>query len=473
MNSKNFSWLLITLFFALKLNGAETISPFEAGLPAICYSENDFPEHDTSEMDLNQYIDMLKRVVEENNRYVGFLSADRIYQLPIGLHKNIGGVDFTIVLDNLRIDAGGGWISAYMTIELPGANERVGLYADNVRITKNGIQTAQLKMIQDRALDIGGFTLKLKQDETLVQWNCNGYESTTIGGELIFNNELLIPVLPDGTPEPSLPLVGEFLVSFEDLNNIMAGIDLPDFQISGLPDMTFSTGETMLDMSDFDNPENQSFPDGFFEGSYNTDMANLWRGVYIHSFSVQLPEQFSNSAEGLTLGAEGLIIDNNGITGNLFAANIIGLEQGDLGGWQFSLDELGFSLMKNNFNSFQFAGQIRLPIAQEDQTFGYEGIVGDSGDMTFAIETLETMQADLWAAQLTLAQNSSVQIEKEGHEYTPSARLHGGMTVALSDEVELAEFVFEDLVISSREPHLTIGHFGMPNGVLAGFPVNV
>ena len=445
-------------------NPAETVA---AGLPNICYSENTNPLPDT--LDLEDYIDGLQNIVKANNRFVGLLSSDQVYQLPVGLHRNIGGIEYIIVLDNLSIDPMGGWISAYMSLQFPGADEPIGLYTDSVRLTANGIQTAQLKLIKDESIDLGGFELVLSQSETMVEWSCNGYESTTLAGDLVFKNDILKPV---GDTTMADTLKGSFNVSFEDVNNVMASINLPDFQINGLPDMVFYPGETAMDFSDFQNPSNLVFPDGYYNATHPVELYDLWRGIYIHSFTVALPDQFTNGS-GTTIAAERLMIDNNGITGSLLADSVISLNQGNLGSWQFSLDQVGFSLMKNNFADFQFNGRIVVPISQEDQNFQYEGIVDDENNMSFAVETLDSLKADLWAAQLALTPNSTIIVEKEQQNYYPKAILHGSMSVALNDDVELAAFDFQNMMINSRQPYLTIGSFGLPNGVLAGFPVNI
>jgi hypothetical protein len=471
MIKKYLSILTILLFFgAFSSLGNDYSIP--SGLPEICYSQSDFDGGDT--LDLDQYIDKVYDMVKANNKLVGLLSADQAYTLPIGLHKDIGGLEYLIVLDNLRIDPQGGWISAYMQIKFPGSGEPIGLYADSVRITKNGIQTAQLRMIQDRDITIGGFTINLLQSETYIQWNCNGYESTTIGGELIFNNDMIKPV-PDGTGNTTNEVFkGTFQASFEDLSNIMAEINLPDFTIKGVPDMVFYPGTTAMDFSDFDNPDQLVFPEGYYGAGHPVELYDLWRGVYIHDFTVQLPQQFSGEGSGgaMSISAQRLMIDDNGITGGLFADSVLSLEQGNLGGWNFSLDRIGFTLMKNNFQEFEFDGRIVVPIS-EDKPFHYSGVVDDDGDIMFTVETLDSLQADLWAAKLALEPNSLITVQKEGNDYFAQAVLHGSLEIGLSDNVELGTFTFQGLRIATRQPYLSVDAFGLPNGLMSGFPVNV
>lgn len=473
MIRKYVSFLLL-IFTILSVQSRGNDNAIPAGLPEICYSTSDFVDEDTI-LDLDQYIGKVYDMVKANNKFVGLLSADQVYTLPIGLHKDIGGLEYLIVLDNLRIDPNGGWISAYMQIKFPGSDEPIGLYADSVRITSNGIQTAQLRMIRDREIPLGGFTINLLQNETYIQWNCNGYESTTIGGELIFENDMIKPV-PDGTGNPiDEPLKGTFSASFEDLSNIMAEINLPDFTINGVPDMVFYPGTTAMDFSDFDNPDELVFPAGYYDSGYPAELYDLWRGVYIHSFTVQLPQQFSggdSTGGSMTISAEHLMIDNNGITGGLFADSVLSLAQGSLGGWNFSLDRIGFTLLKNNFQEFEFNGRILVPIS-EGKPFGYAAVVDDEGDIMFAVETLDSLQADLWAARLALDPNSSIIIQKESNDFYAKAVLHGSMEIGLSDDVELGTFTFQGLEIATRQPYLRVESFGLPNGLMSGFPVNV
>lgn len=409
--------------------------------------------------------------VNTNNRFVGVLAANQAYELPVGIQKNIAGVEYTIVLDDLFLDPAGASLKAYMTIGFPGSDQKLGFFADNVRLGPNGIETAQLRLIRDKDISIGAFTLRFRSETTMVDWDCNGYNSTTIGGDVIFPSNLIKPL--SGTAADSVAM-GSFYANFTDFNDVILGFSMEPFEINGLPDFEFHPGNVFVDISDLRNPTGTLFPAGFFPANQPQELNSLWRGLVIPEFTVKLPSGLgTNNSESLNIGAQNMIIDGNGVTGQLFAANILSLEQGSLSGWEFSIDTLGFTFFKNSFSGFKLTGEIKVPISDEQQGFRYAGILDSQANLAFSIAYTEQFNANLWGAQLTLEPNSNIEIVKQGEVFKPRATLHGEMSIALEDEVSLGTFNFQDLIISTDAPNLSIGSCSLPNGLLAGFPVNI
>lgn len=479
MNKKHLSFLILLLLFLVgnraaqagRMEGAVDVSNLNLSLalPLLSMASGDTTMLTSAQLEAKA--DALLHEVKTSNKYIGVLAANQAHELPVALRKDIAGVEYTIVLDDLYLDPLGAGLKAYMTILFPGSTEKLGFFADNVRIGPNGIETAQLRLIRDRDIRLGSFTLRFRSDVTRVDWDCNGYHSTTIGGDVIFPSSLIKPA--GGAAGDSVSM-GSFFANFTDFNDLILGFGMEPFEVNGLPDFQFHPGNVYVDISDLRNPQGTVFPAGFFPVGQGMHLNSLWRGLVIPEFTVRLPEGFnqSNSAP-IEIGAQHMLIDANGITGQLFAANILSLEQGDLGGWGFSMDTLGFTFFKNSFSGFKLTGEIKVPISDEQRGFRYSGTLDSQANITFAVASTSAMQANLWGAQLLLEPNSSIQIMKVGNTYKPFAMLHGQMSIALGSEVTLGTFAFQNMVISTDAPYLSIGSCSFPNGLLAGFPVNV
>lgn len=409
--------------------------------------------------------------VNTNNRFIGILAPNQAHELPVGIQRVIAGVEYTIVLDDLILDKAGASMKAYMTIQVPGSDRKLGFYADNVRVGPNGIETAQLKLIKDEPVPLGAFSLIFKSEETMVEWDCNGYSSTTIGGDVVFPSEMIKPV--SGEVGDSVAM-GHFYANFTDINDLFLGFDMEPFEINGLPNFEFHPQGVFIDMSDIRNPQGMIFPSGFFPSNQPQQLNVLWRGVFIPSFTVKLPEGLgAGGQDRLEIVAENLLIDVNGITGDFLVNNLLPIEQGTLGGWGFSIDTFGLTLFKNTFSGFSLNGNIKIPITEQEEGFAYSAMIDNKGDLFFSVSYADQFDADFLGAQITLSENSTIEIVKEGNKFKPKAILHGNMSIGLSDEVSLGTFEFQDMVISTESPYFSIGTCSLPNGLLAGFPVSI
>jgi len=476
MNKVKFSFLITLLVFqlvslTLYSNSARhyiTVNDLNLTLEANASNSTDTL---VTPSELQLKAEALLHKVNTNNRFVGFLSPNQAHELPVGIQKVIAGVEYTIVLDDLILDNAGASMKAYMTLQVPGSDRKLGFYADNVRVGPNGIETAQLRLIKDEPINLGAFSLVFKSEETSVEWDCNGYNSTTIGGEVVFPTDMIKPISEEVGDSLAM---GSFYANFTDINDLFLGFNMEPFQINGLPNFEFHPQGVFIDMSDIRNPQGIQFPTGFFPSGQPQQLNVLWRGVYIPTFTVKLPDGLgAGDQDRIEIAAENLFIDGHGITGDLLVNNLLPIEQGNLGGWAFSIDTFGFKLFKNSFSQFNLAGNIVVPITEQNEGFAYTAMIDSQGDLSFSVSYADQFDADMFGAQLSLSENSTIEITKQGNTFKPRATLHGNMNINLSDEVNLGTFEFQDMVISTEAPYFSIGTCSLPNGMLAGFPVSV
>ena len=185
--------------------------------------------------------------------------------------------------------------------------------------------------------------LILKGKETYVEWDCEGFKSFGLGGKVNFSRELLIPVNEVGEEMEGV-VSGNFSVSINNWNDFIASVSITPFRPANTPGFTFYTSEAIFDFSDLRNPLELVFPAKYESPFLRSDTRNQWRGIFIKSIRVNLPSEFkSEDGEVRYLTAQNFLIDETGISGDIFGQYIIPLDQGSSGsmaGWPFSVGML-------------------------------------------------------------------------------------------------------------------------------------
>ncbi|MEP3386173.1 MAG: hypothetical protein ABJN84_16545, partial [Flavobacteriaceae bacterium] len=265
----------------------------------------------------------------------------------------------------------------------------------------------------------GGFdyTTGNLDGHTYVTINCDGVEEMSIHGEVQFSRNLILPIERSGEVNESKTTVpyqvttengtqtlqvpyrvkGGFVAVASDWNDILVEIDLVPFvraeKRNGkdyLGNFQFHVNKAVLDFSDLRNAPGVVFPQEYHNQGLLLPEQNLWRGVYVNTLDVRLPQEFmteenmdsSNSRVGF--GAHHLIIDSYGVSGTFYADNLFTMEEGRTNkksAWAYSLDHLEVTFIANNFIGAEFDGRILLPITNADGQsdkkigLGYVGLI--------------------------------------------------------------------------------------------------
>ena len=433
-----------------------------------------------SQLDLDKIADSLTSKVLNENRIVDLLDPKKVYTLPIGICKNIGGINFIIVLDDLHFSSVGLSAKAYISLSFPGSPNKIGLMADNVWIGVDGIQTAQLKMLSDVPIELpGGNGLLLNADSTFIEWDCNGYLGTQLSAKLLLDENTFFKENPiTRNIITGARVTGNILCYVTDLNDILLSVSLDPFQVKGLKDFSFYPKEIVLDLSDTRNAESIKFPLDFHSALFDGSNKYLWRGVYINSFSLKFPKSFAKNGSPPVVSANNFFIDFEGITGTLsLNYPLISLEQGDLGGWKFSVNSFSLAFMKNEFTAFGLAGGIVLPITEQNKPLNYKACFDADKNYLFQVTLPGDLKVPLFGSgsSLTLFSNSIVTVEYRDGEFYPKAFLNGKLSIQVSGSsgASLADISFEGLTIQRKDPQIDIYALSMQSGMMSGFPVQI
>lgn len=442
------------------------------------YSDGD---QDQKVIDVDQIADSLTQKVLSENKIVDLIDPEKVYTLPIGIGKNIGGLYYIIVLDELSFSPSGLTAKAYMSLSFPGSSKKFGLVADEVKIGVDGIQAAKLKMLKDKKIDLpSGNSMLIKADSTFVEWDCNGYKGTQLSADIILDEKKFLKENPiDRTILNNQKVTGRVMCSVVDFNDILLEISLDPFQLKDLKDFSFYPEHIVFDMSDTRNADAMRFPDGYNSVLFDGANKNLWRGIYISSFSMKFPKKLAKGESTPSVRASDFLVDCEGITGSLSTNYpIITLDKGSIGGWKFSVNFISLSLQKNDIANFTMSGGIVLPITDPNKPLDYMASIDSDKNFLFQVSlpnTKITTPVFGSSSYILINSNSTVSVSTRDGEFYPKAVLHGKLNIQVpgSSGAALADITFQGLTIQRDEPQVDIEALSMQSGMMSGFPVQV
>lgn len=419
-------------------------------------------------------IEAIIQHVKDNNAFTDSFDETTPQNMPVGIKKTVGSMDMLIVFDKAVCTSEKATMEAYMAFEFPGSGKNVIFKGTDIQFYAGGLLNATLQLVSTKPVKIGNMEIELDPQKTYVTFDCNGYKETALSAIL----KLPQNVFKKEDPTTRQVIDGQSVTAsitgtFENLNDIMIEASLDPFQISGLSGFGFYASSIFVDLSDEHNPAFKQTTYNYVKKEFQDE--ELWRGVYISTFDVKLPKDFCKDGKSPSIGASDMLIDDNGFTGTINAKDLLTLDTGDLGGWQFSMTSLGITMSGGHFDAFSFAGQLVLPVSQTPSPMGYEAHIGVNG-YEFTITPPESTNFDIWAATIKLRDDSeiSVSTDKETGKYHICADLNGNMDInAGSSKVSVAGVIFEHMVIQNTAPKFDINSFSATIGNMKGFPISV
>lgn len=438
------------------------------------------PAGNVAATDPSQVVAFFEKVRQAGNVVNSFLNLQYASKLPVVIGKEIQGTRYEVGLDKLVFTPQGNMLSVYAMITTQ-SNQNICFAGENIGFTgQGGIQEGELKILLGGDSELKLLKLdKIKLNITAgsLKFGCDGYESFSLAGKIIFDRELIVPEDKNSGEVLGGNVTSTFkLDNVADWNDLLIEIDMPTFQIPKMEGYSFLVENAVFDISDATNGST-NFPVGYT----SAEMGPQWHGVYIGEISVRFPESFKNRTtnQRLRVGVKNLLIDNIGVSGEIFGENIMVLKDGDLNGWDYSLDYAGIEVVKNKVRSGKLEGKLRVSVSEEEYPFGYKAVIDPMRDYyKFSVASVDKLEFEfLKAANVSLAPNSEITLELISKKFVASAMLHGKMDITAKDEgVTLQSYTFEKFFVSTSAPYLSIGHFGGGSDKeqkLGNFPVSL
>lgn len=337
------------------------------------YESDSYIRPSTDDLKIRNEIEATFNKVVSENRFVEFLDANALVDLPIGIKSDVGVATYTILIDSLILTPEGTLLFASMSFEAPNLGKKIHFRGAGIKFSKSGglVDGGILELVGDYPIPLSGgnseFLLKGSNRGTFVEFDCNGFKQMSIDGALRFSRNLLLPEDEQGEIIDNENVSIDFTTVLMDWNDLLVGVYMPRFQIKGLKGFSFEVHQAVLDFSDLQNAPSTQFPPEYAQVSpyLQSGNANLWRGIYIGELSVTLPKQFNSTGDNasrVAFAGYNMVIDDQGFSGILSAQNLIPIDKGKIGNWNFSLDEINVSLIANELNGAGFDGKINIPI---------------------------------------------------------------------------------------------------------------
>jgi hypothetical protein len=423
-------------------------------------------------VDLDGYVDGLFKEIKEKGRYVNALSSEDMGALPVGLVREINGKVYVIAIDSAHMTTTGAYFNAYFRFTFPGTSSELIFGGKNIGFTPGGISVAsatKLVLLNNKLININEHLDLLfpGNGTNYVEWDCNGFKAANLSGVFEFDKSML---QPEDTQQDKVRAALQ--VNVKDLNNIMATVEIPAFHINGLSDFSFKVKSAVVDMSDIANPGGLILTGDMLE---DPGSPMLWRGFYLQEMEVGLPQQLASKQGRPTVRVSNFIIDDQGVSGNISAENIIKLGDASAGGWPLSIDKIGLGFSKNKLNGGSLGGMMNISFLGDDP-LGYDATVSMRGNDTyysFALRTTADKKYQFFAGEITLNKDSRIQISKTEKDFLPVAVLNGKVTLNKS-LLSVKDITFQDLTLSTKKPYVHSGTFDIYTGSsskMGGFPI--
>jgi len=436
---------------------------------------------------LSENKDMLVSSLKNTVNSIGF-------EVPFGIDKQIGPVNTVIAITNVTFTPVNAYFDANTWIKTPGEwVSGIPLSGKNLCLSPEkpcgeGILylASELKLTPYFALKgldtfppKGPWEMPDTTQITHVVFDVDGYK------QLRVHAGLKPPGLVNAETKNPLEIGVNFGLVGADFSDWTAQFKFPEFYVTGLEDFKFSMDNNQPALYD----HSETTTPGPLPTGYKPEAeTNLWKGLYFPMLRLKLGGFFSKmapSGKELASGVKNLIYDDQGLTGQAFLANLLGLGEGNLASWYASIDTVGVNFLKSSFKGSFMVGQVVLPIFKYKENMDQNSVWPwrctlskneNGGDMAyqFLISPKKDAAVDIWKAQLSLNENLTyITVGNKGGSFSAEAVLDGKVSINTGTFIAPG-MTFHKLTLMSAAPYVKLdgleASFASPQKDLAGMP---
>lgn len=416
------------------------------------------PLVDNTTTEDEQIAHALMQQIRDENRFVSKFKAEHIYNLPVGIVGSKEDDNYMVMVSNMSIDGGTTKLEVYMSFTLPQNGKKLAFVAKDVVFSAiNGIEgDVKLQLASTVSMNFGKevlMTVKPSPD-TFVTFDCYGFKELGIHAGLEFSESMIKPDSIDVSNPKRVE--AEFKTTATGWDDILVELSMPAFQLTCFKGTSMKVSKAVFDFSDKRNPSGIQFPAKYSSSDFIGNNKNTWRGVYISEAIVKLPRYFKrkgnktsekdsdtggkeNSSEKpetkgsrVTLLGKSMIIDKIGFTGIISGKDIFTIDEGDIGGWAYSLNQFSVKIEINEFIEGSMKGLIRVPIIKDGSELQYSAVISAGDNYTFNVGLNKPLPMSMFAAKITLKKGSNINVDLVDGEFKATATLHGDIEIAAS-----------------------------------------
>ena len=156
-----------------------------------------------------------------------------------------------------------------------------------------------------------------------------------------------------------------FQAQINKWDNFILQATIPACTIPNTNGLGFDESTIVYDHSATENYSDMEFPENYGD----QESSEIFSGLYIKNFSMTLPDglrSYADTTRPITLGAENLIINKDGITGKIFAHNVLSYPLANVGNLAASIDTVNVEFFKKSLTQASMNGKITLPMSSKD-----------------------------------------------------------------------------------------------------------
>ena len=408
------------------------------------------------------------------------LNPEADHREPVNISNEVNDLLHSIYLDNIVVTPDGGTLNAYYILDVS-VSKKVVFEAEGIHFGPGGnIGNARLKLLNDFEINLFNHA-KLKvigsSGNTYVDWHCYGFAEMSIEGDIDLCRKYLTP-LDNSFNEISDPtelVTANFVAKMQSIRDFTANLTFEEkFYITDYKNVKWDVKDAMIDYSAKDGLSNFQFPSNYSHEWVNTSTHiadQRWKGFILKSLSAYLPEELNNNGD-VKFDVSNVIIDNSGFTGKAsLTSTIVSLDNGSLGGWAFSIENIHLGVLQNQFQEGGFGGLIKVPVFEEPML--YDANIEKGNKFDFAIALTDSLTADAWWARVKLNGGSYVTVGYDGTEFNTTGHFNGSILIKGTNsggsKLRVPKAIFEGFEVGNKDPWFTAGTWGVVGNTSASF----
>ncbi len=299
-------------------------------------------------------------ILHYNSNITAPAIPDNSLKMPFGLQFPINGNDQKLIItemvfkpDESKINflAQSEFAKSGQLYELGFVGKYFKIHPGSIEFSNGRVELAEDFTIPSPKMD---FILKKGTSNAgcYIQWSDNGIDQMGLGMDVSFSRDWLIPI-PSNTPTEKVKAT--LSGNGTSMQDILLSGNLPNCEIVGTNGLKIEASNISLDLSDI-----RSIPTIIFPANYPGSTDVTWRGFYIKTFGLTMPESWKTGSNTSppSLAATDLIIDDLGITTKIKAINILDLQFGRVADLSASLDTVEVAILHSSLQSGSVKGKL-------------------------------------------------------------------------------------------------------------------
>jgi len=410
-----------------------------------------------------------------------------VLPMRLGIYPN------NIVVDNIQFTPTGSTLDAYFTALIPGLyhpDSETGAAYVVFQSLHTGFHPGglagenKLELVSDvSAVWQGKVRMTLVGGGgTYINWDCKGVTGIGLHGRVDLCPDLVVP------KDNSEFVTGDFAINMPSWGEFSAELSVGAFELPFLPGWTWNVQNLVLDFSESVTPASVQFPEGYTHPKLLNPAGGGegnpgWTGFYLKNANVQVPSAFyGSSTHPFSIQISQVLIDDTGFSGQISATNLINLDQGSVGSWGASIEDIGIGFQQNQLSNAHIAGQIKIPAFEGNLSYSCIIDVGQQYTFTVGVGD-EPLVMNAMVATFELYQNTSLQVsyQQQENKFTANLSIFGKVSLAPqvgpNDGLVMPNLTVENFKVSTEAPFLIqFGTWQFSSGSqnsLAGFPLTI